>query len=628
MCFKNLPIEIDDQGRMSLREDAAVAYGLRERPQTTGPRPLTDEQVRELVARNGYIKDVDFDPVTRIAGALAFHAVADLKDRKVLTTNSMATLFRGYEVIMVGRDPRDAIFITSRACGVCGGVHSVTSCLALEMALGLVPPPLGVIVRNLLLAMEFNYDHPLHLFLLAGPDYSRLLVEQTNPEVWEKARSYQAPSQAWHGYETVGQILEDLNPLTGKLYVEALHMTRVAREAYVVLGGKYPHPETIVPGGVSTTVSLQTFNEFYVRLQKFFDYAKKMVAIWDDLTEFFYAANPQYRQVGARPKNLMDSGIWDDPEAYDSSYASCDGWGERRWSTPGIIMGGQLVTTKLTAINAGLEEFVEHSYYEPWADRPFASDPLGNPLSPYHPWNKETKPKPVGQNWKEKYSWACAPRWDRQAVEAGAYARLWITAAAQKIRPNPFIEATGTSLRFKLPRSALPEVELEWKIPEVWNAFERNRARAYAVAFNSLVAMNDWFKGLDLLRQGKTEVSTPFEIPRKGTRIGAGFWGAGRGWLTHHLVLEDGLVKNYQIVTPSTINAAPRDPWDHLGPYEEAVLNTPLLETFEDPARFKGIDILRTIRSFDPCMPCTTHIYAGDRTITREVNTCACGAEG
>jgi hydrogenase large subunit len=628
MCFKNLPIEIDEQGQMRLLEDAEVAYGLRERPQSSGPRPLSDEQVRELVARNGYIKEVDFDPVTRVAGALAFHAVADLSERKVLTTNSMATLFRGYEVIMVGRDPRDAIFITSRACGVCGGVHSVTSCLALEMALGLVPPPLGVVVRNLMLAMEFNYDHPLHLFLLAGPDYSRLLVEQTNPEVWEKAKGYQAPGRAWHGYETIGQILEDLNPLTGRLYVEALHMTRVAREAYVVLGGKYPHPETIVPGGVSTTVSLQTFNEFYARLQKFFDYAKKMVAIWDDVTEFFYAANPLYRQVGARPKNLADVGIWDDPDAYDARFAGCDGWGERRWSTPGAVVDGKLVTTRLTALNAGLEEFVERSYYDPWAGRRFAADPAGNPLSPYHPWNKETRPKPVGQNWKEKYSWSCSPRWDRQAFEAGAYVRLWITAAAQKIRPNPFIEATGTSLRFKLPKSALAEVELEWKIPEVWNAFERNRARAYAVAFNSLVAMNDWLKGLDLLRQGKTEVSTPFEIPKKGTRIGAGFWGAGRGWLTHHLVLEDGLVKNYQIVTPSTINASPRDPWDHLGPYEEAVLNTPLLESFDDPAKFKGIDILRTIRSFDPCMPCTTHIYAGERTISREVNTCACGAEG
>src|SRR5262245_54799459 len=114
MCFKNLPIEIDEQGKMRLREDAAVAYGLRERPHNPGPRTLSEEQVRDLVARNGYIRDVDFDPVTRVAGALAFHAVADLKERKVLGANSMATLFRGYEVIMVGRDPRDGIFITSR----------------------------------------------------------------------------------------------------------------------------------------------------------------------------------------------------------------------------------------------------------------------------------------------------------------------------------------------------------------------------------------------------------------------------------------------------------------------------------------------------------------------------------
>ena len=187
MCFKNLPIEIDAQGKMSLREPPPSAFGVARAPETLGPRPLSDEKVRELVARNGYVKDVDFDPVTRVAGALAFHAVADLKERKVLTTNSMATLFRGYEVIMKGRDPRDAIFITSRACGVCGGVHSVTSAMAIEMALGAAPPPLGIVIRNLMLTMEFQYDHPLHLFLLAGPDYSQIIVEQTNPELWERA---------------------------------------------------------------------------------------------------------------------------------------------------------------------------------------------------------------------------------------------------------------------------------------------------------------------------------------------------------------------------------------------------------------------------------------------------------
>jgi hydrogenase large subunit len=627
MCFKNLPIDIDDRGRMTLREEAGRAFAVSTVPSSSGPKPLSEKAIKDLLARNGFIRDVDFDPVTRVAGALAFHAVADLKERRILDTNSMATLFRGYEVIMNGRDPRDAIFITSRACGVCGGVHAIAAVKAMEMALGIVPPPLGIIVRNLMLAMEFDYDHPLHLFLLAGPDYSQLVVESTNPGVWEASKRAEAPGRDLHGYRTMAEILTDLNPLTGKLYVEALAMTRVAREAYVVLGGKYPHPETIVPGGVSTTLSLQAFNEYYMRLQKLFDYSKKVAAIWDDLTEFFYAQNPLYKKCGERPIHMAELGLWDDPEAYDASFENCDSWGEKRWSTPGVVMNGELVTTKLTAINAGLEEFVEHSYYEDWDRKRFEKDPLGNPLSPYHPWNKETKPKPTGQNWKEKYSWACSPRWDRQAFEAGAYTRLWVTAAAKKIPKNDFVEATGESLRFTVPRVELPEREMEWKIPKVWNTFERNRARAYAILFNNAVAMNNWLSGLDYLKKGKTEVSTPFEIPKRGTRIGVGFSGAGRGWLSHHLELDSGIVTNYQIVTPSTINASPRDVWGNLGPYEEAVMATPLLEDFEGPEDFKAVDVLRTIRSFDPCMPCTTHVHAGDHVVSREINTCACGVD-
>ena len=181
MCFKNLPIEFDAQGKPFLRAGVADPYG----PSSAGPRgapaQLTAERIEDLLKRNGYIKDLDFDPVTRVAGALAFHTVADFKGRKVLEARSMATLFRGYEVIMIGRDPRDAIFITSRACGVCGGVHSVTSAMAIEMAIGCVPPPLGILIRNIALALEFLYDHPLHLHLLAGPDYSAAMVGPTEP---------------------------------------------------------------------------------------------------------------------------------------------------------------------------------------------------------------------------------------------------------------------------------------------------------------------------------------------------------------------------------------------------------------------------------------------------------------
>lgn len=624
MCFKNLPIEFDAEGRPRLRPGVVDPYRYQVRSLAE-----EEERIAALLARNGYIRSVDFDPVTRVAGALAFHAVVDLRERRVLAANAMATLFRGYEVILKGRDPRDAAFISSRACGVCGGVHATCSCLALEMALGVQPPPLGIVVRNLLLALEFLYDHPLHLFLLAGPDYSQALVEPTAPSLWAQAQRTPAPNAHWHGFRTIADIMTALNPLSGTLYLEALHMTRVIREAYVLLGGKYPHPETVIPGGVTTTVSLSTFNEIYSRLLQYIDYAKKAVAIWDDLCDFFYAANPLYRQLGTRPKNLADPGIWDDPEAYDATYAHCTAWGERRWATPGVILNGELVTTSLQAINLGLEEFVEHSYYEPWETYPVRTDPLGAPLSPYHPWNKETKPRPTGQNWRDRYSWATSPRWDRQVVEAECTARMWITAVAQKLPHRRFLEPTGTSLRMALPAGHLPARELEWKVPEVWNAFERNRGRAYCIPYTALVALDNWLYGLDLLKRGETRVHTRFTIPKTGRHIGVGFWGAGRGWLTHHAVIEDGALANYQIITPSTINASPRDPWGNPGPYEEAVLNSPILEEFERTEDFTGIDILRVIRSFDPCMPCTTHVMVEgqDRVLTTEVNTCACGLD-
>lgn len=624
MCFKNLPIEFDEQGRAYLRE------GVRD-PYTYETRSLDAQadQIKELLARNGFIKSVDFDPVTRVAGALAFHSVVDLKERRVLETNSMATLFRGYEVILKGRDPRDAAFISSRACGVCGGVHATTSALALEMAFPVAPPPLGIATRNLMLALEFLYDHPLHLFLLAGPDYSQSIVQPTNPELWEKAKTTAAPHANLHDYRTIADIMVDLNPLSGGLYLQALHMTRVAREAYVLLGAKYPHPETVIPGGMTTTLSLSNFNEVYTRLSQFFDYSKKVVGIWDDLCDFFYDANPEYKKVGARPAHLIDSGIWDDPFAYDASYENADAWGERRWATPGVIVDGQVVTTKLQALNIGVEEFVEHSYYDTWDNPPFATDPAGNPLSPYHMWNKDTRPRPTGQNWRERYSWSTAPRWDRLAMEAECSARMWLTAAGGVFPHKRFIEATGTSLKLSVPEGATPAVEMEWKVPEVWNAFERNRGRAYCIPYTAMVAFDNWLIGLDLLKQGQDRIHTPFETPRKGSQIGAGFWGAGRGYLTHHAIIENGALTNYQIVTPSTWNASPRDPWGNPGPYEEAVLNTPILESFSSPEDYKGIDILRTIRSFDPCMPCTTHIHVdgSDHVVMREVNTCACGID-
>ncbi len=400
----------------------------------------------------------------------------------------------------------------------------------------------------------------------------------------------------------------------------------------VILWGKYPHPQTVIPGGMSTTVTPQTLNEYHSKLGRIFDYAQRLMAVWDDLTEFFYDADERYKEVGARPLSVIESGYWDDPYAYDATYENSDEWGQRRWSTPGVVIDGELVTTRPTQINMGWEEFVEHSFYEEWSGDRYATDPLGNPISPYHSWNKRTLPKPEGRNWKEKYTWATAPRWDRQVVEAGAYARLLTTALAQKQPPNDFIEATGHSIKMRIPKGLTPEAEVEWHIPEQWNCFERNRGRAYHYVMSQLVGLASLLEAYKLTKQGDARIAamSPSELERnipKDERRGLGWWGAGRGWLTHYLVMDRGKIVNYQITTPSTINASPRDPWGQPGPYEQAVMRTPIIEDVSDPSKFTGIDMLRAIRSFDPCMPCTTHIHTGKGTVVREVNTCSCGVD-
>lgn len=633
MCFKNLPVEFDSAGVATLRGGIPDPYSVMvSKPEVGVTDSDREAKIQRLMAANGHIKDLNMDPVTRVAGALAVHVIADLDGGSYLDAHSQATLFRGYELILMGRDPRDAIFISSRACGVCGGVHSHAAAYAIEMAMGLAPPPLGTVVRNLGEAAEMGYDNPLHLYLLAGPDYSEAVVSAVNPRLWEKAKTWRCPGEEHHGFRHMSDLMTALNPLTGDLYREGLEFTRLSREQFVLLHGKYPHPQTIVPGGVSSTISIQTLNEYHSRLAKCFDYARRLIAVWDDITEFFYESDDRYRMVGYRPTNFIDPGYWDDPYAYDATYATCNEWGERRYSTPGVVIDGELVTTRLTDINMGLEEFVDHSYYEDWAGDRYKTDELGNPISPYHPWNKRTIPAPTGRNWKEKYTWACTPRWDRTSVEAGAYARLMMTAMAQKQPANEFMEPTGHSMRMTIPKGMGPEMEVEWHVPEKWNAFERNRGRAYHYLFSQLVGLDSLLEAYRLMKSGETRVAAvaPDQLEKhipKDERRGVGWWGAGRGWLTHHLVMDQGKIVNYQILTPSTMNASPRDPWGQPGPFEEAVMNTPIIESVADPSKFTSIDMLRTIRSFDPCMPCTTHVQTPQGTVTREVNTCSCGVD-
>lgn len=564
------------------------------------------------------------DPFRRIGGGLALHCSIDLAERKVSDVASMATVYRGYESLLRNRGLQDAGLISSTASGICGGVHAATSAQCLEMALGIRPPPLAIVARNLLLSCQYLNDNSMHLFVLCGPDYSEDVVRATNPEIWARAQCTSAAHAAVHGYPTISAIMTDLNRASGKLFVEALDMMRTARAAYVLLGGKYPHSESICPGGVSLTLCTEQLDAFVGKLGPFIDYAKRCARIWDDVFDFLYVCDPAFRELGRAPANMIDLGQWDHDEYYDGTYENCDRWGEKRWSTPGAVIDGKLITTDLTRLNSGVEEFVDRSFYDPWQGHPHREDPAGNPLSQYHPWNKAINRNPAKNSGSRPYSWATATAWNRNTFEVGAYARLYISALAQKMPSSEFVTSTGRSLVFHVPSGKLPGQRLEWVVPKIWNALERNRARAYAVAFNLMVTLENYRRASNLLLRGEQDMKTPFEIPATGQRFGVGFGGAGRGFLAHWAVLTGGEISNYQVSVPSRINGGPRTPWGELGPCERAVLNTPIIESnWTDPSSFHGIDLVRAIQSFDPCMPCKLHlIFKGtDFASAKEVNT-------
>ncbi|MBK7828221.1 nickel-dependent hydrogenase large subunit [Nannocystis sp.] len=356
----------------------------------------------------------------------------------------------------------------------------------------------------MLLSCQYLDENPLQLFVFSGPDYSRETIRRTNPEIWALAEVTPAAHAAIHGFVTVAALLAALDRHTGSLFREALTMVRVAREAYAVIGGKYPHSESIVPGGVALALSEQKLDDFFHKLRPFVDYSKRCIAIWNEIFDFLAVANPAYRHLGEGPATMIDFGQWDNEDVYDASYANCDTWGESRWSTPGAIVDGNLVTTRLTELNAGLEEQVDRSFYDRTEGGvAYRTDPLGNPISPNHPWNRRFAANPAKSGAPTPYSWATTMTWRGRTFEVGAYARIYLSALGKKLPPSRHLSSTGQSLVFHLPADVLPACSLEWRPPPIWNAFERNRARAYAVAFNYLVMTENYERARRLLAAGR-----------------------------------------------------------------------------------------------------------------------------
>ena len=304
----------------------------------------------------------------------------------------------------------------------------------------------------------------------------------------------------------------------------------------------------------------------------------------DDVFNFFYEARPGYEEVGRGRVLLGCWGSFQDPDVCDYRYQNMDEWGRAMFVTPGVVVDGELVTTSLVDISLGIRILLGSSYYDDWQnEETFVSrDPLGNPVDKRHPWNQTTIPKPQKRDLEGgKDSWVMSPRWydkrtgDHLALDTGggAIARLWATAPAGLVDTG-YVKATGRSVQINLPKSgAFPEMQFEWKIPQWSNAIERDRARIYFVAYAAARASYFLEKAMALLRVGDVRTFQEFDVPDEA--IGCGFHEAVRGVLSH------------------------------------AVMGTPI---FEENGRdnFKGIDIMRAVRSFDPCLPCGVHMYLGD----------------
>ena len=480
--------------------------------------------------------EITIDPVTRIEGHLNVKVTLE-SDRftDAWTSNS---LFRGFEEILQGRDPRDAIYIASRMCGVCYTSHGMASALALDQAMGVKPPPLGTLLRVLTQYAEWMYDHLLILFALEGPDYG----------------------------PPFGR-MEEFTAFKGSAYLDALRISRVAREATAVWGGKMPHQASFVPGGITEFPDTKKFANFTYRLldvKQWID--NTMIPLFD---KFYDTYKDELTGSGERETNLLSYGVFDD-QTLDP---------QKRVLKPGAIINGNLVATNLyQEIAPKITEDVTHAWY--------TEDSGGEPSKV-----KTPTPQYTGIQKEGKYSWCKASRWNDSVVEVGPLARMWSTA----LQSGGKIETDAGS----------------WSPPKKPDTIERIYARAYETALVATKVIDKLYELLDLINKGEREVFQPYSVPENSE--GMGLTEAARGALGHWVKVENKKIARYQVITPTTWNCSPRDNKGRRGPTEEALANTPVRSA--DPT----LDAVRVVRAFDPCIACAVHVLDGSKISTRNL---------
>lgn len=550
---------------------------------------------------SSYSGPVVVDPLTRIEGHLRIEV--EVEKGKVKDVRSCGTLFRGLEMILKGRDPRDVQHFTQRTCGVCTYTHALASTRALEDAIFNAShkdiPANATYIRNLVLGQLFLHDHIVHFYhlhaldwvdvtsaLQADPSKAASLANSisSRPTKAEDLRAVQDKLKAFVASGQLGPFTNayflgghpayylepEANLVATAHYLEALRVQVEAARGMAVFGGKNPHPQFLVAGGVTCYDTLTP-----ERIKEFEEIYKKTAAFVRDV----YI--PDLLLVAGAYKDWAGiGGTHDFMTMGDFPKAGGERKLETRWLKPGIIYNRDLAHVQ-DFDPTKISEHIRHSWYD--------GDKADNP------YDEKTEPKFTHMGDKDRYSWLKAPRYDEHSTETGPLACVLVNYA----KGNPDIKPLVDMVLQKL--SVGPEA--------LFSTLGRTAARGIetlAIA-NKMASMLEEFK--DNIRSDK-QIVEDLEVPQESK--GVGFVEAPRGGLSHWIRIEKGRVGNFQLVVPTTWNLGPRDANNVLGPCEEALMGTPIA----DPKR--PVEILRTVHAFDPCIACAVHVIDGETNEVRK----------
>jgi hydrogenase large subunit len=543
-------------------------------------------------------RTITLDPVTRIEGHLRIDVEVD--GDHVTRAWSSAQMWRGIEVILKGRDPQDAWTYAQRFCGVCTTVHAISSIRAVEHALNVEVPINAQLVRNLMIAQHSVQDHLVHFYhlsaldwvdivsaLQADPSKTAQLAQSLSDWPGNSATEFKAVKDRLRAFVDGGKLgifasgywghpamklPPEANLMALTHYLNAFDYQRKAAQAVAILGGKNPHIQNLVVGGVATAINpdnLATLNlERLAYMRSLMEEARNFVqqVYYPDVLAIA-AAYKEWFGVGAGVTNYL--AVPEFPQDTRNTRFGLAG---------GIISDGDLQNIRVIKnhrddyLISNIQESVARAWYE-------GADSL-------HPWKGVTQPNYTDFAADAKYSWCKAPRLAGQPVQVGPVAQILVNYAAGDARVRRLVDEANTKLSLTLK-----------DYHSTMGRLLTRGMRAHLMADLSLEFLDQLTANLV---GGDKAYANPTDIPN-GEFQGVGFHEAPRGSLSHWMVIKNRKIDNYQAVVPTTWNASPRDEKGVAGPYEASLVGNPVVQPD------KPLEVLRTVHSFDPCIACAVH---------------------